>query len=341
MIVTDDQRFDTLWTMPNVQERLQATGVTFSNVFASSPTCCPFRASALSGGFYAQNTGVLTNDEPNGRVERFYDRDTIATRLQQEGWYTAIVGKYMNGYEDIAPYIPPGWTDFRVAPAPDSWTDYQVVEGHSTPTSPSKGTEFQSSRYITTFEGESAQQFLHRAGDAPFFIWLAFNAPHTPHTPLAHDDDTYKDFYYRNRAYNEVNMDDKPDWLQAQPLIDEETEAEADNDNQDYLECLLSVDRAIGHLLDTLEDLGRVRDTLVIFTSDNGKHFGEHRIFLKGLAYDESARIPLVVSNPSLEPRFTDSLVLANLDIGPTIFQLAGVDRHSDGTSLVPILLGD
>jgi hypothetical protein len=112
VILTDDQRWDTLWAMPIVQEKLMARGVTFTNAFVTTPLCCPFRASFLSGGFYAHNTGVLTNALPNGGVSRFHDEETIATILQGAGYKTALMGKYMNGYLKIAPYIPPGWTKF-------------------------------------------------------------------------------------------------------------------------------------------------------------------------------------------------------------------------------------
>jgi Sulfatase/Glucodextranase, domain B/Bacterial Ig-like domain (group 2) len=112
VILTDDQRWDTLWAMPIVQEKLMARGVTFTNAFVTTPLCCPFRTSFLSGGFYAHNTGVLTNALPNGGVSRFHDEETIATILQGAGYKTALMGKYMNGYLKIAPYIPPGWTKF-------------------------------------------------------------------------------------------------------------------------------------------------------------------------------------------------------------------------------------
>jgi hypothetical protein len=79
-IKTDDQRWDTLWAMPIVQEELVRHGVTFANAFVSTPLCCPERASFLAGGFYTHNTGVLTNELPNGGVTEFLDRDTLPVR---------------------------------------------------------------------------------------------------------------------------------------------------------------------------------------------------------------------------------------------------------------------
>ena len=102
IILTDDQRWDTLWAMPIVQEKLVARRVTFTTAIVTTPLCCPSRASLLSGGFYAHNTGVLTNDVPNGSVRRFQDTETLATLLQRAD-KTALVGKYMNGYGDMVP----------------------------------------------------------------------------------------------------------------------------------------------------------------------------------------------------------------------------------------------
>ena len=108
VFLTDDQRFDTIWAMENVQENLKQRGVTFSNAFVQTPLCCPSRASFLSGGFYTRNTNVLNNNLPNGGVEMFEDAETIGTLLQKEGYNTALIGKYLNNYEDYSlPYVPP------------------------------------------------------------------------------------------------------------------------------------------------------------------------------------------------------------------------------------------
>ena len=112
VVLTDDQRWDSLWAMPFVQRKLADRGVKFTNVYATTPSCSPFRASFLSGGFLARETGVLTNRPPNGGVAAFFDERTLATILQEAGYRTGIVGKYMNRYSSIAPRVPPGWDQF-------------------------------------------------------------------------------------------------------------------------------------------------------------------------------------------------------------------------------------
>jgi len=107
LILTDDQRSGTLWTMPNVAQEITAQGVTFSNYFDPDSECCPARASILSGQ-YAHTNGVYRNNPPNGGFASFRDATTIATRLHTAGYRTALIGKYLNGYTS-GRYVPPGW----------------------------------------------------------------------------------------------------------------------------------------------------------------------------------------------------------------------------------------
>ena len=107
LILTDDQRWDTLSAMPNVRHLLVDHGVTFANAFVSDSLCCPSRASILTGQ-YDETTGVWSNMPPTGGFQAFHeDRNTIATWLHADGYHTALVGKYLNRYETS--YVPPGW----------------------------------------------------------------------------------------------------------------------------------------------------------------------------------------------------------------------------------------
>ena len=107
LIITDDQRWDSLAgvapdympqdVMVNTMLELANNGIVFSEAFVTSPLCCPARASLLSGGFYAHNTGVLLNQWPNGSALKFNDQQSLATLLQARGYRTALIGKYLNG----------------------------------------------------------------------------------------------------------------------------------------------------------------------------------------------------------------------------------------------------
>lgn len=158
---TDDQRWDSLerqittpsgfeYVMQNVWDIFVENGVRFTNAFVTNPTCCPSRAAQLAGGFYSHHTGVLTNTWPNGGALRFKDDEALAVRMKKtdyipEAYYTVLIGKYMNGYDDItveadeecekvkkARYIPPGWDIFIVRGEDRDWDrGYQITVGGS------------------------------------------------------------------------------------------------------------------------------------------------------------------------------------------------------------------
>jgi len=113
LIVTDDQRWNTLWAMPNVRRDLVANGVTFTNAFVTTSLCCPSRASILTGQ-YSRHTGVYTGvfkgSGGHGGAPSFKDTSTLATWLHAAGYQTALVGKYLNDYNRISDHEPPGWS---------------------------------------------------------------------------------------------------------------------------------------------------------------------------------------------------------------------------------------
>ena len=338
VILTDDQRWDTLTPeiMPNTWARLVQSGVNFMNAVVTTPLCCPDRSSLLSGGFYAHNTGVLTNALPNGGAQKFKDADTLATRLQAAGYHTAMIGKYLNQYEDMAPYIPPGWTTF-IASQGGTWFDYDVVIGSSTGT-PSRGIVTPViNTYRMDFQRDRALEFIRQAGAHPFFLYLATNAPHDPATPAPGDENLFSGFTHRNRAYGETDMSDKPEWVRAGALDYDAASEDVFHRNQ--LRSLQAVDRALEAIVTELQTQGTLDHTIFFFTSDNGFLWGEHGMRAKGKAYEESIRVPMVVRLPGVPPRIEDKLVASNLDLGPTIFELAEIPGPAaDGASLVPLL---
>ena len=131
MITVDDMREDELVYMPKTRALLADAGVTFENSFSPYPLCCPARSSFLTG-LYTHNHEVWSHAEPWG-FKVLKDADTLPVWLQQAGYDTVFLGKYLNGYgaqpapDGSSPtsttYIPPGWSDWRGAidggPGPD------------------------------------------------------------------------------------------------------------------------------------------------------------------------------------------------------------------------------
>jgi len=142
----------------------------------------------------------------------------------------------------------------------------------------------------------------------------------------------FLDFTYTGRGYGETDLSDKPTWVRRSHDVDNEVFV------RHQLQSLQSVDRSIADVIARLKSLGRFNNTLIIFTSDNGYMWGEHGIWGKDSAYEEAMRVPFIVLMPGVAPRTDASLVLPSLDLGPTLFDLAGISKKTDGTSLVPLL---
>lgn len=129
VVVTDDQAPHTLQFMPRTNALIGDVGVRFTNGLATTPLCCPSRASFLTGR-YSHNHGVLTNNLPGGGATKFGDASTLATWLQAAGYLTGLYGKYLNQYEELTPwpYIPPGWSDWHALARSHGYHNYDMVD---------------------------------------------------------------------------------------------------------------------------------------------------------------------------------------------------------------------
>jgi N-acetylglucosamine-6-sulfatase len=330
LVLTDDQRWDTLSGMPTVQSELVAKGVNFSNGFVVNSLCCPSRASILTGQ-YSHSTGVYANKGSRG-YRAFREGSTIATWLQTAGYTTGYVGKYLNGYR--GPHVPPGWSRW-VAFAGAGFFNYSLnVNGM--PVWYGNGPE----DYSTDVLAGQAVSFIEQA-PGPFFLVFAPFAPHGPATPAPRHENAFEGLApWRPPSYNEADVFDKPEWVRSLPEMAPERQTLVDSFRRDQLRSLLAVDDAVKTILGTLERTGRLRDTLIVFTSDNGMAWGEHRRSHKEDPYEESIRVPFVVRYDALglPPRAERRLAL-NIDLAPTFAHLGGAPLPlADGRSLLPLL---
>ncbi len=342
IVLTDDQRWDTLWAMPMLQSRLVSKGVHFLNAFVTVPSCAPSRASLLAGGYHARNTGVKSNHGYNGAFRSFDDTDTVATRLQSAGFRTGFVGRYLVGHD--AGYVPPGWSRFVVNDSREQMRDWHtlrnVTRGSSRHRATNGDVETIDQQYITDFQRDAALQFIREDTTQPFFLMLSTYAPHAPRIPATDDRNGFDDYVYTGRALDEEDLADKPGWVQRAAVGKGRSPCDPSVSRR-TLESLQAVDRAVGALVDTVEELGLLESTVFVFTSDNGLTYGEHRVPCnKGLPYEESIRVPLVIRAPGVSKRDEKQIVAANLDLGATILDLAGYEPSSDGLSLLPLIHG-
>ena len=338
LILTDDQRWDTLWAMPQVRKRLIGMGVTFPYGFTANPACCPSRASFLTGN-YSHSTGVYRNDPPHGGFETFDDSATIATRLHNSGYRTGLVGKYLNGYSyEDSSYVPPGW-DRWVAFGHMGYYDYSLsidAVRRRYGSAPSD--------YSTDVLASHAVSFIRTASPKqPLFLYFAPNAPHRPAIPAPRHASAFPDLrQWRPPSYSEDDVSDKPSYIRRQSRISDGRDARIQEMRRNQYRTLLAVDGAVGSILNALLDTGRLSNTMVVFASDNGFLWGEHRWKLdKNVPYEESIKIPYVVRYDPLTPRpRTDPHLALNIDLAPTFAVLAGVSYKgaADGTSLLALL---
>ena len=343
LIVTDDQAFHELAQMPKTRALLEQQGTSFANFLVSTPGCCPSRASILRGQ-YTRNHGTLTNDGPNGGYQHFRElgreRSTIATWLQDAGYRTALIGKYLNGYgeENATTRVPPGWDEWA-ATTSLQYFDYDLAENGRLV---HYGTK--SKHYLTDVLSQKARAFVTDAvqRNRPFFLYLTPKAPHGPATPAPRHKKLFSGLKApRTAAFNEGDVGDKPAYVrQSRPLNRDEVR-QIDALYRDRLRSLQCVDEMIGKLFQTLDETGELDETYVFFTSDNGYLLGEHRRTEKGMPYEEAIRVPLLVRGPGVASRTVDDLA-TNVDLVPTIAELTGVAAPDfvDGRSLVPLLEG-
>jgi len=329
IIVTDDQRFDTMEYMPNTQQLIFDQGATFSSGYITTPFCCPSRASILTG-LYAHNHYVYVNTDD-------LLLPTLVEDLHKNGYHTGLVGKYLNSWDgSIRPEFD-YWATFWGGTIPHYYDPELNVNGDWGPRT----------GYITYLFEDYAKEYIDLATNQrkPFFLLFAPNAPHAPYTPLKEDKGLLQDLSpHRPPSFSEEDISDKPSSIANKPLIGEEEAIDIDNVRRRQLLTLISLDRSIGAIMEKLKETGELDNTVVIFLSDNGKHWGEHRMNTKSTAYEEVIKVPFAMRYPALIPTpYIESGLVANIDIAPTIYELSEtrMPKVIDGLSLVDLLSGN
>jgi arylsulfatase A-like enzyme len=354
-VMTDDQTAGSTSVQRNVG-LIAGEGTTFSRTVASYPLCCPSRATYLSGQ-YSHNHGVVHNAGPFGGYTRFDNSNALPLWLQQAGYRTMHVGRYLNGYGVQNPNVaevPPGWNDWVSGVGEHSsvfnFERWQTNENGQIFLRP--GPDFPD-EHQTDFYGRRAAELIDRAApsEQPFFLSLTFPAPHlglprdpddpeligTPSPAPRHRDAFAGTPLPRPPNFDEADVSAKPGIVADRPRLSPEMIAAIQENYQQELESLLSVDDAVGAVVNALARHGELDDTLLIYTSDNGFFHGEHRLPAeKILPYDEAARIPLIMRGPGVPRGHEIDQLVANIDWAPTIVDAADAraGRLMDGTSL-------
>ncbi|HIN95888.1 MAG TPA: sulfatase [Planctomycetes bacterium] len=308
---------------PNI-DRLAREGVLFTDAYVTAPICVASRMGLLSGQ-YQQRFGIYDNIYGQERVRLFLGQTLLPALFQRAGYRTALVGKWhLNGnkrmqYETGSP-LQRGFDEFVAIRGGDSsfWKGTPVFRGEK---------QFPAPEYLTDYWGSEACAFIDRNRSQPFFLYLAFNAVHSPMHALEADRDRF-------------------------PNV-------ADENRRTYDGMLLAMDRSIGRVLKRLDQHAIADNTIVLFLNDNGgggsttryalhsRNFANNKP-LRGHKFDileGGVRVPMILRWPGQVPAAkVYRKLVSSMDVYPTLVRAADLpmpeDQQVDGVDLVPFING-
>ena len=348
--------------MPRTRSLIGDQGATFENSFASFPALLSLAGDLPHRPVRPQPPGAQQHPAAGG-FDVLRGDETLPVWLQRSGYYTGLVGKYLNGYETSAVGVPPGYSEWHGQKTQNAYYGYDLLEDgqlvrygdpEEDPTDPAAPETYSSDVYTS-----KAVEFIDRRAPfaQPFFLWVAYNAPHTgiPDPPLGVDDRCRGNTKPAARHlgaledlplplppnFNEADVSDKPPEIREMPALDASQIEDVHAFYRCELESLLAVDEGVQRIVEALAATGELDSTLLVFTSDNGMQHGEHRfIFGKNLPYEESTRVPLMIRGPGIPAGVTVRDLVANVDLAPTIVDAAGARARlpQDGRSLLPMI---
>jgi N-acetylglucosamine-6-sulfatase len=366
-------------TMPNTLSMIAGRGISFNRYYVSYPLCCPSRVSLMTGRYAHNHNvrgNVQPNGGYTGFKFRGAYSHNLATWLQGAGYRTIHIGKFLNGYgdepHDNGTDVPPGWSAWHSVLKADTHhyfygytlNDNGTLDGPFGDSGSWDTREYGERDYFgcpaTTIEEKPCfyetdvlsriayEELSGTSPEQPFYLQLDFTAPHGDFRRPAGPEPASRHYtlfdgapfpHSRSEGFNEGSVNDKPRFIREAPYL-------SLNDIHAYrvyyqkaLASLRAVDDGVKTVLDTLGSQHRLRNTYVIFTSDNGFFYGEHRLTGgKFLAYEPATHLPLLIRGPGIKPGTATGQLASHVDLAPTILELAGVqaDKSVDGTSLVP-----
>jgi arylsulfatase A-like enzyme len=372
-IITDQQRFDSIRALgydyvdtPNL-DRLVREGVTFTNCHVSAASCAPARAS-LYTGYYPHTTGILRNADAW--------RHSWIESLAAAGYRTINVGK-MHSY----PYHTPlGFEERYVVENKDRYLEERYYFDEWDKALRFRGLvkqqrelyrrradyreslgaflwELPADAHPDNFVGDFATHWIRTKpkDDRPLFLEIGFPGPHPPYDPTPEFAAKSMQREFPLLDVTQEELDGQPDVFKQMRVhntkVDHDsvvhllnpTRAQRHRQRAYYMANVEMIDRKVGEIMEALEEKGYIHDSVVIFTSDHGDCLTDHGHSQKWTMYDAITRMPMIVWAPARfeEDRRIDGLC-QQMDIGPAILQLAGVEPPAtlEARSLLPALEG-
>ncbi|MDP9067856.1 MAG: sulfatase [Actinomycetota bacterium] len=318
IFVTDDHRATGTMrqAMPDTLRLFGQEGTRFTQAFATTPLCCPSRASIFSGR-YAHTHGVRTND----LAEKLDHDNTMQAHLQQSGYRTAITGKYLNRWPEEVD--PPHFDDWAIMLQGYYYDALFNVDG----------TRKNIDGYTNDFVTKSSVDFLERfesTDEQPWFLYVGATPAHAPYKAEGKYEGTDTPPYRRSPAVKEQNLSDKPDFGPSK-------RSNFLKVRRKQLRTLYSADDLVQRVMSKVQALGEDEDTIAFFVGDNGQMWGEHGLTAKRYPYIPSIQIPFFVRWPGhVGAGARDQRLVANIDIAPTVLEVANAAATNppDGRSL-------
>lgn len=346
---------------PNI-DRLAETGVQFNRAYCQYPVCGPSRAAMMSG-MYPQQVGVVGNGSSSKFTAILGDRPSMSEHFKRNGYYSARVSKiyHMLVPGDITagvdgPDHVASWTESFNCQAPEWFTEgeHEHLTNEKLDFDRDKhyNLGFGGAFYVVKGSSDGAEQadvkatdkaieLLQQHKEGPFFLAVGLVRPHVP---LVAPVSFFEDYPANEMELPESIDDDQSDIPKAGISKNTESSGLQDYGKRQkvlgaYYASVAFMDAQVGRMLDELSVLGLDDNTIVVFKSDHGYHLGEHDFWQKMSLHEESARIPLIIRAPGIEPVKTDSLA-EQIDLYPTLSDLSDlpIPNHCRGVSLVPAM---
>ena len=335
LIISDDHRWDATshmqsklasegkvarfpWINTPHFDSFQASSINFVNAFTTFSTCSPSRATMLTG-LYPHDHGVTDNSTPFP-----VNSITFATELKNENYITGYFGKWHHGRQAERP----GFDKVVTYHGQGTYTGTHLFDGNG-----NYIRQTSSNDWIDDVCTEEAINFIESNVNNKFLLVLGFKTPHEPFSPPSRTSTDYFD----EIAETVPNLNVNPVAVPFGPT-NSQTRHEQ---NREYMRTIKGIDQCIGNLFEKLNELNISDRTAIIYVSDNGFFRGEHKLWDKRAAYEESIRIPLIIKYPRHYPSAKEVNEIAlNLDIAPTILDIAGIDipEIMQGESLLDLI---
>ncbi len=353
---------------PNL-DRLAAEGIRFDRCYATNSICTPSRASILTGK-YSHMNGVPVFNRFDG------SQPTVQRMLQQAGYYTGMIGKWHLGSD------PTGFDYWNILPGQGRYIDPILYDKEGSEVYPGYVTDVITDLTMDVLKNRPKDKpfFVMCHHKAPHREWTPdekhkrqFENRQIPEPATLRDDYTgrtdaiheQQQSVFRDLTRLDLKLvppanltgKERNEWLRVKPT---EVEIEINGAKktltgkeledwkyqrymQDYLACVQSIDDNVGRLLDWMDSNGLAKNTVVIYTSDQGFFLGDHGLYDKRFMYEPSLQMPFIVRWPEgIKPGTSTGAMAINCDFAPTFLELAEAQIPGDiqGKSLAPLLKG-